>query len=190
MPKQKKKGEQEKDENLDDMLAELQKADLATASSAASLSAASSSSSTAGTDPSPSSSTPTNIQGQNVSADMFVCACIAGNLAQLQRWGRQGVRVRTAEPLFKAVIHGASFDVLSCLVKELGTDVNQHDDHGWTALTIAASLGKHEIVNYLVEEFGGDVKIQGKVGKTPLYFAAGTGHLAALQVLLKLGADI
>jgi hypothetical protein len=45
-------------------------------------------------------------------------------LAQLQEWGRDGVRVTSGEPLCQAAFHEVSFDILSCLVNELGADVN------------------------------------------------------------------
>jgi hypothetical protein len=98
--------------------------------------------------------------------------------------------VRRAEPLVKAVGNGASFEVLSCLVEELGADVNREDDHCWTALAVAAGRGHHDTVRYLVEELGADVNSQDNTGLTPLYVAAGQGHRDVVQVLLNLGADI
>jgi hypothetical protein len=195
MPKHKKKSKQKEDEDFDDMLAELRAADLATASITSSVLATSSSSSSAGMDPGSSmtslpSSAPANVAGWHVSEEAIVSACERGDMALLQMWGRQGVRVRTADPLCKSAFIGASFDVISCLVKELGADVNQRDERGFTALLSAAEAGQQPTVRYLVEEFGADVKSQDNLGETPLYVAAILGHLAVVRTLINLGADI
>jgi hypothetical protein len=150
MPKHNKKGKKAEDEDFDDMLAEFQAADLKTASNAAELSATTNSSSTVGTESSysiaPLPSPPQgNAARRNVSQEAIVSACKAGNLAHLQMWGRQGIRVRTVQPLGEALKNGASFKVLSCLVKELGADVNQRSENGSTALTMAARFGHHNI---------------------------------------------
>jgi hypothetical protein len=128
MPKHTKKGKQENDEDFDDMLAEFQIADLATSTAARPL-AASSLSSTMGADARPSvtllpSLASGNAAGRKVSEEAIVYACLAGNLAQLQRWGQQGVRARTADPLCLAVQKEASFNILKCLVNELGSNVD------------------------------------------------------------------
>jgi ankyrin repeat protein len=98
--------------------------------------------------------------------------------------------LETADTLLQAVSNGASFEVLSCLVKELGVDVNRRDDHGCTALAIAAFFGYHDTVRYLVEELGANVNIRDNGGRAPLSMGAGHGHLDVVRVLLKLRADI
>jgi hypothetical protein len=113
-----------------------------------------------------------------------------GDVAQHQKWGRQGVQVRTADPLSKSALNGASFDVLSCLVEELGADIDQRDEGGFTALASAAYAGQHHTVRYLVEELGADVNSPDNTGDTPLFLAALRGHLAVLRLLIKFGADI
>jgi ankyrin repeat protein len=76
------------------------------------------------------------------------------------------------------------------LVKELGADVNQRDEKGYTALTAAVYAGQDHIVRYLVEEPGADVNSQANSGLTPLYMAALRGQLDMVRTLLNLGADI
>jgi ankyrin repeat protein len=115
--------------------------------------------------PSLPSPAPAKAAGQNISAKAIIRACLTGNLAQLRRWGYQNVRVKTAETLLQAVSNGASFEVLSCLVRELGADVNRRDDHGCTALAVAAYLGYHDTVRYLVEDLGADVNITDNDGR-------------------------
>jgi hypothetical protein len=119
MPKNEEKGKQE-DEDFDDMLAEFQAADLAAASNAGSNTPATSTirvaSTSLGTLSSSSmtsrhSPAPANAARSNVTEDAINRACKAGNLVQPQRWGREGIRVRTAEPL-DSVRNGASFEVL------------------------------------------------------------------------------
>jgi hypothetical protein len=193
MPKNKKQGKQEEDKDFDKMLAEFRAADLATPSNASGTLSTSSSSTGTRLDARPSvtslpSSALASAAGPYVSEEAIIDACLAGDLAELRRWGRQGVRVSTALPLLQAVRNGASFDVLRCLVKELGANVNQRDNI--VALTAAAYLGKYEIVRYLIEKLGADVNILDNDGFTPLYLAASKGHLAAVQVLLSLGADV
>jgi ankyrin repeat protein len=76
------------------------------------------------------------------------------------------------------------------LVKEPGADINQRDEHGFTALAAAAYLGYHDSGRYLVEELGADLNIPSNSGQTPLFFAAAQGHLPIVRILLQLGADI
>jgi hypothetical protein len=185
MPKQKKIEE----EDFDDMLAEFQAADLAAASDA------SSSSSTAETDARPSMTslprqTAERAAGPQVLEVAIIDACSAANLDQLRRWGRQSVRVETAEPLCLSVYGGASFNIISCLVKELGADVNQQDESGSTALTAATFRDNHELVRNLVEELGADPNNPNQLGYASLYLAASQGYLAVVRILLQLGAGI
>jgi hypothetical protein len=124
-----------------------------------------------------------------VSEEAIIAACKAGNVAQLKRWGRQGVRVATAGPLIYAVQVNLSFDVLYCLVKELGADVNQ-EMKGITALILASYLDHHDIMCYLVEELGADVNKSDDLHHTALWIAAQRGDLDTVRILLKLGANI
>jgi hypothetical protein len=75
-------------EKFEDMLAEFRAADVATAT------------------PSPSSITDGDERYQRVPAtgwmisdDVIINACKRHDLAQLRKWGQQGFRMRTAEPL-------------------------------------------------------------------------------------------
>jgi hypothetical protein len=200
MPKNKKTGKKE-NENFDDMLAEFRAADLASTNSAASLAPAkstnyaASNSSIAGAGarasmaslPSPSAA---NVARRNVSEKAIIDACLAGNLAQLQQWGRQGVRVTTAEPLLEAAGTEATFAVISYLVKELAAEFNQLGECGFAALIVAAIRGQYDTVRYLVEELGANVDIPDNLGCTPLHAASFNDHLGVVRMLLKLGAAI
>jgi hypothetical protein len=72
-----------------------------------------------------------------VSDETIIDACKRGNVIQLQRWGRQGVRVTGADPLYQAVGNRASIDVLCCLVNELGANVNGETPDSTTPLCAA-----------------------------------------------------
>jgi hypothetical protein len=121
---------------------------------------------------------------------MIVNACKAGNISLLRWWGQQGVQVRTAKPLVQSVESGVSFDVLKCLVKDLGADVNQRDERGGTALMVAVLWGRVDSLRYIVEELRADVNLPDYLGHTPLRIAASKCNLDAVRCLLKLGADI
>jgi ankyrin repeat protein len=84
----------------------------------------------------------------------------------------------------------ASFNILSCLVEELGAYVDQQCHNGFTALSVAAYMGHHGTVRYLAVELGADINIPNKKGKTPLWGAAANDHLAVVRLLLTLRADI
>jgi hypothetical protein len=53
----------------------------------------------------------------------MIAACEQGDIRQLTEWGRQGFRC-THSGLLWHVIRLNNLDVLRCLVKELGADIN------------------------------------------------------------------
>jgi ankyrin repeat protein len=125
-----------------------------------------------------------------VSDEAIINACRKGNLTQLQRWGRQGVRVQSAEPLICAVFNGAPTNVLCCLVNDLGADVNLARADRATAVFVAAQLGFLAVMRCLVKELGAGAHQVMNDGSTPLYVAAQNAHLAVVQCLVKeFGAD-
>jgi hypothetical protein len=116
-------------------------------------------------------------------------ACVAGDLKKLLRYARQGVRVVTGEPLCSSV-QGGLIEVVCCVVKELGADVNQTDKRGYTPLGIAAYHGNVEMVRCLVTDLGADVNhADNRESHTPLMTAALRAHTNVLKVLAELGAD-
>ncbi|SRR6266446_1351206 len=71
-------------------------------------------------------------------------------------------------------------------VKELlqsGDDVNQQDEHGWTALNWAAGKGSVDGVKLLLEN-GADVFRVGRDQRTPYKIALAAGHAAVVSILL------
>jgi hypothetical protein len=148
MPKNKSKQQGAKSavgdahDDFDKMLAEVTAADselsadvpASTATTASSTSSSSSSSRS-----SSSSSGGASSPGLQVSEEAIIEACMRGDLTQLRRWGRQGVRVKNADLLVDAIFAGVSLDILHCLVKELGADINEARlTDGATPLYVAA----------------------------------------------------
>jgi serine/threonine-protein phosphatase 6 regulatory ankyrin repeat subunit A len=120
---------------------------------------------------------------------MIQC-CIAGDIALLRRWARQGVRCVSVEPLLRAAVRG-KLEVVRILVNELHADVNQVDELGCTAVFVAAYGGHEAMVRFLVKELGADVNKASPHGGTPLLAAAHEGHEAVVRCLVKeLGADV
>jgi hypothetical protein len=196
MPKNKSKQQRAKspafgnDDDFDKMLAEVTAADpvLSAGTPASIATTANAASSSSGSrDGEPGASTP----GVQVDELEIAYACKQGDIAQLRRWGRQGVRVRSAIPLVVSVNVGASLDILRCLVKELGADVNFPEKDGQTALFRAAGNGRLDVLVYLVKELGGDVFKTTLGGTTLFAMAAQKGHLDVMRYMVKeFGADV
>jgi ankyrin repeat protein len=125
-----------------------------------------------------------------VHEDTIIQCAIAGDTTKLRRWARQGVRVFTAQPLCQAALAG-NLDVVKCLIKELGADVSQGAQKGFTALHAAAQGGHTAILLYLVKKLGANVNQANDDGASPLVQAVLLGSLSTVQCLAKdLKADV
>jgi ankyrin repeat protein len=195
MPKNDKKGKAataKTADDFDDMLAELRTADLINPATSRSPPTSSSSNRNRINSSIASSVLPFSgpAIGMNVSEMDMIQAAIRGNVRQLKSWARQGVRVRTAQPLREAAALG-KVDVVQCFVKELGADVNLAAEDGCTPLYIAAQGGHTAMARCLVKELGAGVNKASHTGTTPLYIAAQREHLEVSCCLVKeLGADV
>jgi ankyrin repeat protein len=154
------------DDDFDDMLAELRAADI-TADVATSTSTSSSASSTSSSSSSSTSTSSSNsfnrasaAKADEVSEEALMQACVRGEVSQLRCWARRGVRVTSAEPLCDAVGHG-KVEVVQCLTRELGGDVNQADENGFSPLYITSLIGNVTMVKCLVNELGADINQAG-----------------------------
>jgi hypothetical protein len=99
--------------------------------------------------------------------------------------------VRSAIPLVVSVNIGASLDILRCLFKDLGADVNFPEIDGGAALFRAAGDGRLDALVYLVKELGGDVFKTKSIGTTLFAMAAQQGHLDVMRYMVnEFGADV
>jgi hypothetical protein len=114
-----------------------------------------------------------------------------GNIGQLRRWGRQGLRVTSSGPLGCAAARGR-LDVVQCLVNELGTDVDKADEEGCTALHHAAhTAGNIAVIRLLVKVLGAAVDKADQKGGTALHHATASKHVALVRLLVnELIADV
>ncbi len=76
-------------------------------------------------------------------------------------------------------------DVIRCLVKEFGADVDAIGINGHTALHKAAWMGKVDAIRCLVKEFGAKVDILDNDGMTPFDHAAWYRRVDAIRYLVK-----
>ncbi|GMT18884.1 hypothetical protein PFISCL1PPCAC_10181 [Pristionchus fissidentatus] len=94
----------------------------------------------------------------------------------------------------RTVMHHAAVSGLLPLVELAITgaklDIDLEDDLGWTALMIASSSGKEDIVRYLLSHPTCNVSHSNKNGQTPLHYAASKGHAKVVSLLIENGADI
>ncbi len=70
-----------------------------------------------------------------------------------------------------------------------GADLNLKNEQGDTALHLAVSEGRHEMVSWLLKS-GADVNPRDGLSRTPLHLAAQTGDTDLVAMLLAHGADL
>ncbi|KAH6762808.1 hypothetical protein C2S52_020241 [Perilla frutescens var. hirtella] len=91
----------------------------------------------------------------------------------------------------EAVLHAArrgELDALESLL-EKGANINFCDQHGLTALHVAAIKGNKDVVMMLVE-FGASVEWQDAEGHTPLHLAVEGGSIETVEVLICRGSNV
>jgi hypothetical protein len=86
----------------------------------------------------------------------IITACRRNDTAQLQRWGRVGVYVTSAEPFLQSVAVGASLNICGASSR-ISANVNQATDDGVTPLTVAVHLGNLGHISSLVDELRADI---------------------------------
>ena len=89
--------------------------------------------------------------------------------------------------LYVAVNLGLIEEVQTLLQAHLNVNVNwaHEDNHGWTALHLAASKGDTELVKRLLAHAAINVNGQDPFGHTPLSFSCSSGRISVVQVLLE-----
>ncbi|RAH86480.1 GDPD-domain-containing protein [Aspergillus japonicus CBS 114.51] len=88
----------------------------------------------------------------------------------------------------------ANFVDIVRLLVEAGVDINYQDDHGETALHVAARFGHHECADILLQgnaEQKADTELAEKTyGWTPLFIACVDGALRVVELLIEAGAEL
>ncbi|XP_053575365.1 ankyrin repeat domain-containing protein 39 [Bombina bombina] len=95
-------------------------------------------------------------------------------------------RVLDATCIWAAALDGDLNKVRSLIRK--GTDPNQTDNFGYTALHYSSRHGHVPVCRFLLEN-GADSNSQTHGGSTALHRAAYCGHLEVVKLLLEFGAD-
>ena len=72
---------------------------------------------------------------------------------------------------------------------KLGADINGRNQHGQTAVMIAAENGEIDVVCSLIQH-GANIHLRNQHGKTVLMIAAQRGHIAIVKELIQHGANI
>ncbi len=93
------------------------------------------------------------------------------------------------ERLLYAAKNNDIITVKNLLAKSEGIDINAVDEDGNTALMLAASLAKIDIVKALLNA-GADVNMKNKKHNTVLIIAAWHGQINMVVALLAKGADV
>ncbi len=127
----------------------------------------------------------TNVEGITplIAAAQFACT---GTCAY-----QEGGNVGNSEGIAKALV------AVKALV-EMGTDLNETDEDGNTAMHLAAFTGSDSVIQYLAD-MGAPVDVQNKTGETPWTMASGINpgrdsgqygvHKNTAELLVRLGAD-
>jgi ankyrin repeat protein len=94
-------------------------------------------------------------------------------------------------PLFQCITRAQDapvHDLLELLFK-LGCDVNHRDKNGRSALMIAASTGRGQILQRLLDNYA-DPDLIDRFGWSALMFAVYYNHVRIVKILLEYGADV
>lgn len=89
---------------------------------------------------------------------------------------------------WKSAVHRGSVDELERLLTA-GADIDARDDHGQTALMLAAAKGHDHVVEWLVER-GATLDITSKYGLSALMLAVVNGRVGSVRTLTAAGADL
>uniref|UniRef100_A0A183GNN9 ANK_REP_REGION domain-containing protein n=1 Tax=Heligmosomoides polygyrus TaxID=6339 RepID=A0A183GNN9_HELPZ len=80
-------------------------------------------------------------------------------------------------------------EVIEYLVRKTSPDRQARDNHGFTALHLAAMVGNENICKVLVRQ-GWNLSERDKLDNTPLHLAAGRGHTDVVRFLVTAGANM
>ena len=90
------------------------------------------------------------------------------------------------------LIEAAELDDLNLVeaaLKDINVIIDQRNQSGWTALTIAAKKGNKKVIEKLIEKKV-DINLRGPENSSALHFAAENSDLEIMNILLKNGANV
>lgn len=119
----------------------------------------------------------------------LMIAALQGDVALTSTLLSKGARIDLRNKLGRTVLMLAKNRQVAEKLVEAGSDVNDHDSRGVTALMLAALNGETDQVQYLVEK-GSDMEARWEIGQTSLIIAAYAGHMNTVELLLSLGAQV
>ena len=111
------------------------------------------------------------------------------NIAKLPRSRRKCVKpTKARQPLIHTASENGQVDAVRSLLDN-GSDIDELDSNGQTALTVASKYGKPQVAKLLIER-GADVNSRSASGWTPMHHASKRGHLVIAQLLLDRNVDL
>jgi ankyrin repeat protein len=115
-------------------------------------------------------------------------ACAEGNPQIVKALMDAKADLNTSNPPTVQAVYRNNINLLEYL-QELGANLHQSDEQGWTLLHYAAQCNHSNICRYLIQQ-NLKVNVTENEGWTPLHLAAHNGNLDTAQVLVELGASI
>ena len=98
-------------------------------------------------------------------------------------------RVHGGQTTLHIAVAERSTKFVAKLLTVAGITVDPKDEHGYTPLYDAATMGFVKMISML-HSAGADIHAKDKHGDLPLHAAVASGYLQAVKILLQLGEDI
>ncbi|KAG8176894.1 hypothetical protein JTE90_000479 [Oedothorax gibbosus] len=133
-----------------------------------------------------------NYTGADMKLSPFLCACLSGNIELISFMLKRGVNVNILScdndsPFYLACTSitpkQSDFKVLDMLLAA-GSDINERNNNGFTALHLASARGQKFLVEYLIEN-GADPDIPTFNAVLPHHLALTSGHIDIAEYLQK-----
>ncbi|KAJ1345841.1 NAD(P)H-quinone oxidoreductase subunit 5, chloroplastic [Parelaphostrongylus tenuis] len=103
--------------------------------------------------------------------------------------GRKEIKDRENRSCLMWAVCAGNVEVIEYLVRKTSPDRQARDNHGFTALHLAAMVGNENICKVLVRQ-GWNPSERDKLDNTPLHLAAGRGHTDVVRFLVTAGANM
>ncbi|KAF7167803.1 hypothetical protein CNMCM5623_000991 [Aspergillus felis] len=101
--------------------------------------------------------------------------------------GDPSIQTETGETILQRAIRGNHANIVRLLL-DVGVDINVRDNHGYTAVLVAAIAGANRCLRILLKA-GADISVVDNYGRNALHIAAWNGRESTVQLLLRKGVD-